>query len=94
MEAVLNENQTLTCVPLWLGSRGFFFLPLIELVIKRFQHDAQFGGRRHLVALMFVEHAQDVLLLDFFQRLRLQGRRVGVVSLVGKLIVTGSFCSM
>src|SRR5262245_13278121 len=49
-----------------------FFLPLIELVVQRLQHDTQLGGGGDLVALMLVEHAQDVLLLDFLQRLRMQ----------------------
>lgn len=39
--------------------RGFgaFFFPLVELVVKRLQDDAEFGGGSGFVAVMLVEDA-------------------------------------
>ena len=51
-------------------------LPLIELVVERFEHDPELVGRGGLVVVVFGEHAENVLLLDLLERPRLSRGRL------------------
>src|SRR4051794_40324374 len=51
------------------------FLPLVELVVERLEDDPQLAGGGLLVAVVLGQHPQDVVHLDFLERLRRRVRR-------------------
>src|SRR5262249_60428823 len=52
-------------------------LPLVQLVVERLENDPQLGRGRRLVAVVLLQHAQDVLHLNLAQGPRGGGRGRG-----------------